>query len=136
MSKIDLDAAYCRVHPIWSLAIQCIVVIANLAYLLLRLPFGAAAAPSEFCIASEICCEIANSLLQDPSWDAASTTTPFHQLLPPQSTPSTSSPFMQALPLDIQYPPMRHDYISDVYIDDFITVGLALPHLLPIHGLD
>jgi hypothetical protein len=102
------------------------MVIANLAQLLLydshlgqRQPHLSSAYPLRYAV-----------MLQ-----TRSSKTPVGILLPPLlrplSTPSTSSPFTQTLPLDIQYLPMLHNCISDVYIDDFITVGLALPHLLP-----
>jgi hypothetical protein len=65
MSKADLDAAYRHVHMAWHLAIQCIVFLGGIAYLLLCLSFGAAATPAEFCVMSDIVCDVANALLQD-----------------------------------------------------------------------
>jgi hypothetical protein len=35
----------------------------------IHLPFGAAAVSAEFCITSEIVCDVANALLQDKQWD-------------------------------------------------------------------
>jgi hypothetical protein len=66
MLKVDLDSAYRRVHAHLSFAVQCIVFLGSIAYLLLRLPFGTTAAPSGFCVISEIICDIANELLQGP----------------------------------------------------------------------
>ena len=131
MSKVDLDAAYRRVHAHWTLAIQCIVFLGALAFLLLRLPFGAAAAPSEFCVISEIICDIANALLQDPSWDPTTTATPFHPQMPPAKLLDATTPFASASPLDINYSDSDFDCICDVYIDDLITIGVALDHLIP-----
>jgi hypothetical protein len=131
VSKTDLDAAYRRMHPIWSLAVMCISIIGSLAYLLLRLPFGAAAAPAEFCIASEVVCDVANCLLNDESWEPQHTNTPYHDLMPPPIISSDSIPFAPALPLDVKPP---GGWLSlakcDVYIDDLITVGLYLPRLI------
>lgn len=57
MLKVDLDAAYHCIHAHWSFAVQCTVVIGAIAFLLLCLPFGTTAAPSEFCVVSEITCD-------------------------------------------------------------------------------
>ncbi len=129
MSKIDLDSAYRRVHSAWSFAVQCIVFLGSMAYLLLRLPFGAAAAPSEFCVVSKTICDVANALMQDASWNPADTVTPYHQLLPPMILLDNSIPFAQAANLDVEYPPQPFECLSEVYIDDLISLGLALPHL-------
>ena len=131
MTKIDLDAAYRRVHTFWSYAVQCIVFIGTIAFLLLCLPFGATAAPSKFCIISEVICDIANALLQDPTWNPAKTITPYHPLLPPSTTLDDSIPYSPAAVLDVDYSDMEFDCISDVYIDDLITIGLGLPHIIP-----
>jgi hypothetical protein len=101
LSKADLDAAYRRVTSIWHLAIQCICVVGHLASILLRLPFSAAAAPSEFCVISEMICDIANQLLQDPTWDPGDIITPWDHLLPPPVLLDPSIPFGQACTLDV-----------------------------------
>jgi hypothetical protein len=131
MSKIDLDSAYRRLHTHWSFAVQCIVILGAFAYLLLRLPFGAAAAPSEFCVVSELICDLANALLQDGTWDPSTTTTPFHQMMPPATLLDSSIPFAQAAPMDITYSSSEFDCTCDVYIDDLISIGLALAHIIP-----
>ena len=131
MCKVDLDAAYRRVHTFWSFAAQCIVIIGTLAYMLLRLPFGAAAAPAEFCIVSEMVCDVANALMQDPTWETDSTHTPFHPMLPPISLLDESIPFAAAAPLDVQFPPANFDCMTDVYIDDLISLGVATPQIIP-----
>ena len=130
VSKTDLDAAYRRMHPIWHLAVQCICFISGLAYLLLRLPFGAAAAPAEFCVASEITCDVANNLLLDPSWEPDTTTTEYHHLIPAPIAPLPDAPFATARPLDVHHPVPLPAGKCDVYIDDIITVGLFIPSMI------
>jgi hypothetical protein len=48
--NFDLDSAYRRMTCAWHLAIQCICMKAEFAFILIRLAFRAAAAPSEFCV--------------------------------------------------------------------------------------
>ena len=129
VAKTDMDAAYRRVHPVWSLAVQCISIIGSLAYLLLRLPFGAAAAPAEFCVMSEAICDTANDLLHDPTWDPTATPTAYDAILPPADILPMTTPFAKALPLDVQPPDVLSPAKCDVYIADIITVGLYLRFL-------
>jgi len=117
-------------HPIWHLTVQCICFIGSLGYLLLRLPFGAAAAPAVFCVASEITCDVANNLLIDPSWDPSSTVTDYHPLIPEPSLLPPDMPFAKPRPLDMSHPKTLPQSKCDVYIDDIITVGLFIPHML------
>jgi hypothetical protein len=129
MSKIDLDSAYRRVHSAWSFAVQCIMFLGALAYLLLCLPFGATAAPSEFCVISKTICDVANALMQDASWNPDDTVMPYHHLLPSMTLLDHNIPFAQSATLDVEYPPQPFECLSEVYVDDLILLGLALPHL-------
>ena len=65
--------------------------------LLLCLPFGAAATPPKFCIASKVTCDIANELMLVPTWDPSATASPLHHLLPPLPLQDASIPFATAL---------------------------------------
>ncbi len=130
IAKTDLDAAYCWVHSIWNLSVQCISIIGTLAYLLLHLPFGATAAPAEFCVMSEAICDTANNLLQDPTWDPLVTKTDYDCLMPAPSLFSADIAFAIALPLDVHLSEPVSTAKCDAYIDDIITVGLFLPQLL------
>ena len=72
MSKMDLDAAYRRIHVSWQAAVSCITIVQDLAYLLLRLPFGSSPAASEFSIFSDIAVDLTSEIADDPSWDPSS----------------------------------------------------------------
>ena len=65
--KCDLDAAYRRLHVIGKMAALAITIIKNIAYILLRLPFGVANGPSDYCCVSEPVVDLANDLLRDKS---------------------------------------------------------------------
>ncbi len=131
MSRSDLDAAYHRVHVAWHLATQCIMLLGGIEYLLLRLPFGAAAAPAKFCVASEIVHDVVNALLQDTTWDPGGTPMQYDELLPSPTLLDTSTPFAPAMEMDVNLPPSTFPCLTDIYFDDLIKVGLALPHLIP-----
>jgi hypothetical protein len=115
---------------IWHLVVQCICVFGSLAYLLLRLPFGAAAAPAEFCVASEALCDLMNDLLADPTWDPGSTKPPWDDILLDPQLLHPSLPYATARPLDVSPPPPDHKGKCYVYIDDITTVGLYIPWLI------
>lgn len=48
LAKFDLDAAYRRLHTHPKHAVKAITIVEKLAYILIRLPFGAAAGPSVY----------------------------------------------------------------------------------------
>jgi hypothetical protein len=112
------------------LALQCICIIGSLAYLLLRLPSGAAAAPSKFCVASEALCDLANDIMVDHSWDPGGTKTPWDENLPPPKLLDALLPYATAHLLDVVPPSPEHNGKCNVYIDDIITIGLYTPQLI------
>ena len=48
MTKLDLDAAYRRLHMLAKMAVLTMTIIKRMAYILMRLPFGEANAPTTF----------------------------------------------------------------------------------------
>ena len=69
-TKTDLDAAYRRIHATVSAVVACITKIGDLAYLLLRLPFGAKLAGTRFTTVSDSTVDLTNAITNDESWDA------------------------------------------------------------------
>ena len=63
LAKFDLDAAYRRLHTHPKHAVKAITIVEKLAYLLIRLPFGAAAGPSIYSITSEMIFDLAQDLV-------------------------------------------------------------------------
>ena len=63
--KYDLDAAYRRLHVMAKMAALAITILKNIAYILLRLPFGVANGPSDYCIISKPVIDLANDILRD-----------------------------------------------------------------------
>ena len=76
IGKLDLDAAYRRVHANAQIAAICIAVIGTLAFLCMRLTFGNAPAPAEYTTIIESAIELGNNLLADTSWDAKNLRSP------------------------------------------------------------
>lgn len=115
---------------ITCLALQCICIIGSLAYLLLRLPSGAAAAPSKFCVASEALCDLANELMVDHVTQGeqklhGTTICPLQNYwIPYYHTPQPIH-WTSVVP-----PSPEHNGKCNVYIDDIITIGLCTPQLI------
>ena len=61
--KFDLDAVYRRLHVVAKMAALAIIILKNIAYILLRLPFGVANGPNDYCVISEPIIDLANDLL-------------------------------------------------------------------------
>lgn len=124
INKTDLDAAFRRLHVVLKYALLCCTIIDAIAYILVRLPFGSAPAPSQFTIISEFVIDIAQQLTWDASWNPETLQHPQQELLPePEDTFDRDTPFGKAWPLlvNVEYTPI---YV-DGFVDDLITVCAA-----------
>ena len=79
--KIDLDTAYRRLHVTAEMAILTITIIKKIAYILLRLPFGAANGPNDYSLVSEPIFDITNDILRDPTYDPSQLHSPIQHRL-------------------------------------------------------
>ena len=123
-TKIDEDAAYRQIHTSLQSACSCITVIDDLAYLLLRLPFGSSPAASEFSVVTDIAIDLIMELLHDKSWDPNTILSPNHSFLNslPQPDFEMEKQFGQAAELFVSM--NKRDLLVDGYIDDLITIGI------------
>ena len=124
ITKTDMDAAYRRLHATIQAAVTCITVLANIAYLLTRLPFGSAPAPALFSIISDSATDLAWDLALDPTWDTDTLQSDFEFLDSSPQLVHKETPFGQADPLIISLPP--RDIIADNFIDDIFMAAAAI----------
>ena len=115
MNKTDMDAAYRRIHTNMQAAVTCITIIDELAYLLVRLPFGSGPAPSIFSTVSDTAADTAQDLAMDTSWDPNELHSHFQLDFAPCVEP-TEIPFAPADTLAMTLPP--RDICTDNFIDD------------------
>ena len=83
-----MDAAYRRLHTLLDSAVSSITVVNHIAYLLLRLPFGAKLAADRFSIVSDMINDLSTKLASDPSWN-------------PDEIHSNHYNFIEKLPINI-----------------------------------
>jgi hypothetical protein len=121
ISKTDFKGAYRRVTLHGEMAPRCTIINGDIALVSLRLTFGGAPCPNEFCIISEICADLGNDILRSPSWNPRNLHSPHTITLPLEDNPEDNSPFTEGLPLDVDIPPDANGKI-EMYIDDGITV--------------
>ena len=89
------------------------------------MPFGGAPCPSEFALAADIIADTINDLLEDECWDHKKTYSKIiHDIPAPVPLPD-SIPYAQANELSVDVP-LQTGGKTDVYIDDFITIGLDI----------
>ena len=118
--KYDLDAAYRRLHVLAKMAALAITILNDMAYILLRLPFGVANGPSDYCLVSEPVVDLANDLLRDNSWNPGTTYSPLQNKMDePKTKYDNNTPFEKARPLFVPVP--FSPAVVDGYIDDLIT---------------
>jgi hypothetical protein len=121
LNKTDMDAAYRRLHTNMTAAVTCITMFENLAFLLTRVPFGAAPGPTKFSCVSDTATDLANDLCLDHGWDPALLRSSFDLDFDPVKEPD-DVPFATANALFVDLPP--RDIITDNFIDDFMQAGL------------
>jgi hypothetical protein len=124
LSKTDMDAAYRRIHTSMQAAATCMTVVNDLAYLLVRLPFGSSPAPSIFSIISDAITDVAWDLSLDPTWDPNSQQSNFSFVNHPPTYLPTALSFGQADKLSVNLPP--RDIVSDNFIDDLFQAGVDI----------
>ena len=85
LNKTDLDAAYRRLHVMIKFALMCITIIDRITYLLSRLPFSSTPTADEFCTVSESITDVAQWIIDTPSWDLNPLRSPLsHLILEPE----------------------------------------------------
>ena len=69
-TKTDLKSAYRRLHAYAKTAAVCIAMIStSVCHIMLRLPFGASAAPAIWCLIFEMIVDLSNKLLRTKKWN-------------------------------------------------------------------
>lgn len=82
LSKIDLDAAF-RCLYVWLLhALTSFTIIQHLSYLIFCMPFGVKDDPSKHTIPSKMAVDLAQELINHPTWDPATLHSLNKHLLP------------------------------------------------------
>ena len=123
--KLDLDAAYRRLHVVAEMAVLAITIIKKIAYILLRLPFGVANGPNDFSLVSEPIIDLTNDILHDDTFDPNKTHSPLNEKFQaPNDRYPTGTPFGRARRLFVDVP--FHWATADGYIDDIITAMLEV----------
>ena len=82
LEKIDLDAAYRRIHANAKTASKYIAIVHELTFLCLRCYFGTTPAPAEYTTISEAKIDLGKDLLRDESWDTDDLNSPYQSLIP------------------------------------------------------
>lgn len=103
--KTDLDAAYRRVHVHPAIAIKQVVIINDIAYIGLRLPFGSSPAPAIYSILSDLIFDLANDFVDESDWDPRNLASPMADRLVAKKLMDPQAPFGKAKPLLAPVPP-------------------------------
>lgn len=66
--KYGIDSAYRRIHTSIESSLTSILILDEIAYILIRLPFGSTPSPREFCVLSDSISHIKDLLLVEHAW--------------------------------------------------------------------
>jgi hypothetical protein len=135
-SKVDFKSAYRRCHLSPETALQsCTQLTTNkdesFLLMFLRLTFGGAASPNEWCTLAEPVCDLATAILHDEEWDPSSLASPSQKMVPlPLSTSSRKSDDEEQLGVGrelIVDIPINDKGTHDIYIGDLVGLTLDVP---------
>ena len=129
LRKEDLKSAYRRMHLSASSSFSSAVRVKlnKIWYILLsvRLPFGGASCPPEFCLLSDLITDLINDILSCDSWDHHKIASNYVKKIPPAVMLDPKVPFAQAKSMIVSLPNEDHGK-ADVFIDDIITVAVNI----------
>ena len=127
MTKLDVKAAYRRLHAAADTAVASLVIVGVIALMGLRLLFGASPNPSIWSDLSEILCDICNQVSRCSLWNATNTPdieSPHQaQYVRPPTYLADALPISRARAMTVQVDSDDYPY-TDVYLDDFISCFL------------
>jgi hypothetical protein len=127
VSLYDFKSAYRRLHLKASTAITSAVSIAfnddKFILIPLRLPFGGAPCPSNFCVVSDIITDVINDLMSNPAWDPTLVHSDYVHKIPAARMSPHNAPFAQAKPLSVKLPD-NDDASADCFVDDIISLAV------------
>ena len=136
INKTDMDAAYRRIHANTKSATTCISILNDIAYLLVRLPFGSSPAPPKFSAVSDAAADVAQDLAMDPQWNPADLRSSFHlDTNTPAPSHNTKAHNADVLAVTLPVRPI----VTDNFIDDLFQAcldkgdnGERIKHAVPL----
>ena len=120
-AKTDFKAAYRRITLQGNTAARCTILHGEFALPGLRLTFGGTPCAYEFCVASEMCTDLAADILHADAWDPRLLCSPHASKIPQPILLDDSIPFGQAAELDVDIPVDCHGSVDD-FVDDGVVV--------------
>ena len=93
------------------------------------MPFGGAPCPSEFALAADLMADNMNDLLEDKTWNEHDTFSAMAYDIPKPVPLSDDIPYAHTRPMTVDIP-VSPCGKSDVYVDDFITMGPDIENCL------
>ena len=123
--KIDLNAAYQRVHANPQIAATCIAIVVKLSFLCLCLLFVTTSTPAEYTTISEAEINLGNDLLADTSWDVTNLQLLHRHLLHKKDYLPASGPLVKSdqLAMNIE----SKEASMDRFTNDIITITIYDP---------
>jgi hypothetical protein len=119
--KSDIKSAYHRISLSGDKAAKCAIMCEQIGLISLRLTFGGSPCPKEWCVASELCMDLANDILHCEEWNPTEINSPHTINLQPPSYLDESIPFALASNLDVLIPEDDKGRVDD-FIDDGIVI--------------
>ena len=120
-AKTDFKAAYRRITLQGDTAARCTIIHKEYALPGLRLTFGGTPCAYEFCVASEMCTDLAHDILHADDWNPRTFFSPHASKIPDPILLPDTIPFGIAKELDVDITASQNGCIDD-FVDDGVVV--------------
>lgn len=127
-SKVDFKSAYCLCHLAARIGLQTCTQLPEfyLLVMMLRLTFGGAPCPFEWCVLSESICDLAIAIMQHSDWDPLTLHASNPDLVPEPKYFDDDVPLAVGRELAVDIP-INPRGVGELYIDNLIGATVDIP---------
>jgi len=133
LSKYDLSDAYRRIANGAKAAVETILVVGQIAYIMLRLCFGGSTCPPTWCSFSEMVTDLSNEIPLIEEWNPDELHHPMQKQVPAPEYLDEDEPLVEAKELAVEVPTTALGR-RDCFIDDIIAVMLDTEDSIKRHA--
>ncbi len=125
IAKFDFSDAYRRMRHKAKTALETILIVGQIAFVMIRLSFGGSVNPPSWCCFPKMLTDLSNEIPLMKDWDPDLLRSPVQKVIPEPEYLDESIPFSKARPMAVSIPTTGEGRL-DCFIDDIIRVFLAV----------
>ena len=125
IAKFDFSDAYRRMSHKAKTALETILIVGQIAFIMIRLSFGRSVNPPSWCCFSKMLTNLSNEIPLMKDWDPDLLQSPVQKEIPEPGYLDEGIPFARARPMAVSIPTTGEGRL-DCFIDDVMKFFLAV----------